>query len=230
MTTILADSDDFHMDEQQTLPITVFAKRQSDDSPIDFTNATIKWVATKDGSQLTSKDTATMTIMVGPQTASLIQQIDAADPQPGDYVVKVTKVAGFGADGWGRPIADFAPGNYVNIADSAGHQEVNVIARIDPVGMILTMTNPLANTYATNNAAQVAAFVTYFSFTLLAGDTILPATKTYGTEIVYDHIAIASWTSMMSPGNIYAIPASLTVLRGKLYVNPIPDMTGGTGP
>jgi hypothetical protein len=208
---------DFTMDEQSTLPIvvtTVF----SDGTLRDITGGTVVWKAFMNGVEQVKKDTATMMIMLTPATATTVYSTaDAAQK-----VMIVDQVAGFGVDDWGRPIADLAVGDIINILDpSTMYMETNYIADINST--TLTFVNPLAHAYT--SAATVTKAISSFEFTLLPGDTILPATKTYGTPIIYQHMAQISFPSELGPGNIYQEPTTVVGVRGRMFINPILDMS-----
>jgi hypothetical protein len=214
MTTItLAENKDIYMDEQQTVNVIVNALKE-DGTLRDITGANVAWVASFNGVQKIRKDTDTMTVMLAPQTA--VELTDTA--LAGTYVVPVYAVDGFGYDAYGRPIEAFAAGDIVTMTALA-YNEYNVIASVDADAETITMVNPLLNTY--NAADDVAKIISQFTFQILPGETILPATKSYGTKIVWQHMAQATFPSPLSPENIYKAPTTIVPIRGKMFIDPI---------
>jgi hypothetical protein len=205
------------MDEQSSMNVTVYA---TDKKGVlkDLTGASITWVASFNGVQQVKKDIATMTIMLAPAaTASLTSEAAA-----GADTIDLDKVASFGRDAWGRPIADFAAGDFITVTDGT-NSDLMTIESIDLSGFSLTFTSGLGSTYQA--AATATEIIPSFSFSLLVGDTILPATKSYGTAIIWQHMALASWPAAMSPGNIYQAATDMVAIRGRMFIMPILDMS-----
>lgn len=218
VTVLTRDNPDINMDEQSSQFVAVLATNL-DGTPMDLTGATVTWVASFNGVQQTKKDTSTMLAML--DTAPSTTVADAVTLP--SNALTVAKISGFSPrpnDGW--PTKDFAVGDVVNIIDTGG-MEANTIADIDPVNSILTMVNPL--TFAYTTSATVTKIITMFMFDLLPGDTILPATKAYGTQIIWQHMALATYPGSMSPENIRALPTTLVPIRGRVFINPILDMS-----
>jgi hypothetical protein len=181
---------------------------------MDLTNSSVTWVADYHDVQQIKKDVPTMTVMLDPVPSSTVVQTAAAKQDN----IKVAKVADF-SDAWGRPVADFAAGDIVNITDTAGHSEVNSIASIRDT--TLTMANPLSNSYTVGNTGTAAKIITSFTFSLLPGDTMLPTTKTYGTPILYDHMTQVTYPAGLSPGDIYQQPTTFVPMRGRIFISPV---------
>ena len=218
VTVLTRDNPDINMDEQSSQFVQV-STTNPDGTPMDLTGATVTWVASFNGVQQIKKDTGTMLVML--DTAPSTTVADAVTLP--SNVLTAAQVGGFSPrpnDGW--PTKDFAVGDIVNIVDSGG-MESNTIADIDPEYYTLTMVNPLANAYTTS--ATVTKIITMFMFDLLPGDTILPATKSYGTSIIYQHMALATYPGVMSPENIRAIPETLVPIKGRMFISPILDMS-----
>ena len=211
---------DIYMDEQSSMNVTVITVYPSGVLR-DITGAKITWIATFNGQQQVKKDTPTMMVMLSPVPTSDV----ASNANAGQKAVVVDQVAGFGGDPWGRPIPDFAPYDIVNIVDEDGHAETNKIATIDAETDTLTMFNALSGDFTTAHTSSVTRIISSFTFQLLPGDTILPATKVYGTPILWNHLALAVWPSTLSPGNIYQAPTTIVAIRGRMFINPISDMS-----
>jgi hypothetical protein len=217
ITVLTRDNPDINMDEQSSPFIQVIATNP-DGTPMDLTGSVVTWVASLNGVQQIKKDTLTMQAML--DTAPSTTVADAVTLP--SSVLTVAQVSGFPPrpnDGW--PTKDFAAGDIVNIVDGE-MMEVNTIADVGP-GLTLTMVNPLANAYTTS--ATVTKIITMFMFDLLPGDTILPATKSYGTPIIYQHMAQAVYPGVMSPENIRAIAATFVPIKGRMFISPILDMS-----
>ena len=209
------------MDEQSSANVNV-TTIHPDGTLRDITGGAVTWKAAFNGAEQIKKDTQTMQVMLAPQTLSLVNATAAV----GQNDVVMVAVGGFGVrpnDGW--KIADFAAGDIVNITDIMGNAESNVIESVDAETETLTMANPLASTYTVENTATVAKIVSLFNFQLLPGDTILPATKTYGTQIIWDHMAQIVFPSAMSPENIYSVSTTIVAIRGRMFISPILDMS-----
>ena len=204
-------NSDITMDEQSSMAFRV-TTTNPDGTPMDLTNGTVTWVADFNNNQQIKKDMPTLTVMLDAVPATTVASTAAA----GSYVITVAQISGF-SDPWGRPVANFAAGMIVNIVSVGGNSEVNTIASIN--NMQLTMSNPLVYTYSNGDA--VAEIITSFTFQLLPGDTILPATKSYGTDIIYYHMAQVTYPAGLSPGNIYSVPTTEIVLRGRMFINPV---------
>jgi hypothetical protein len=217
ITILNRTNSDITMDEQSSMSFWVDTT-YPDGTALDLTGATVTWVAAINGVQQIKKDTPTMLVMLNPVPTTTLSSGALA----GQNNIVLTKVAGFGADSWGRPIPSFAAGDTVNITDSAGG-EVNIIASIN--GNILTMVNSLSNAYTTANGAAATMAITSFTFSLLPGDTILPVTKSYGTPIIYEHMAQVNYPVGLSPSDIYQQPTTIVPLRGRIFINPILDMS-----
>lgn len=212
---------DITIDEQSSATVMV-TTIHPDGTLRDITGGVVTWKAAFNGVETIKKDSGTMQVMSAPQTISFVN----ANANAGQKDVVMVAVSGFGYrpnDGW--PIADFAPGDIVNIADIVGHSETNVIDSIDTGTKTLTMVNPLANTYDSTDTSTVAKIVSLFSFQLLPGDTILPATKTYGTPIIWDHMAQIVFPASMSPENMWSVPTTIVAVRGRMFISPILDMS-----
>ncbi len=212
---ISSDNPDIHMDEQSSMNVTVYA---TDTKGVlkDLTGASIIWVASFNGVQQVKKDIATMTIQLAPAaTANL-----TAEAHVGASTIVLDKVASFGRDAWGRPIADFAAGDFITVTDGT-NSDLMTIQSIEGYSLIFTGT--LGSDYQA--AATATEIIPSFSFPLLPGDTILPATKSYGTPIIWQHMALASWPAAMSPGNIYQAATDMVAIRGRMFILPILDMS-----
>jgi hypothetical protein len=212
---------DIHMDEQASLNVFVNTVMPDGVTPRDITGGSVTWKASFNGISQIKKDTSTMLVMLDTAPSSLVT-VTANAGQPS---IKVAQVSGFAPrpnDGW-RTL-DFAPGDIVNITSASG-SEVNQIATINPGTFTITMVTPLQNQYTTANGAAVTKIISMFMFSLLPGDTILPATKSYGTPILWDHMAQVTFPSPMLPSNIYQEPATLVAVRGRIFINPILDMS-----
>jgi len=223
MTSVVLDSEngDIFIDEQTSLRVTVNTIFP-DGTPRDITEAEIVWVASLNGEQKMRKDTDTMQIMLAPQTATVITENASA----GDTVINVAKTSNFGGDPWGRPIANFAVGDYVVLADAFGASPLNEQAIVTHVtDLTVTLASPISFNYPATDSPTFSKIVSQFSFIILPGDTILPGNKVLGTKIVYDHYGYAVYPTGMSPENIDAIPMSVTVVRGDMFIDPIPDMS-----
>jgi hypothetical protein len=210
-------SDDMMIDEESSVTITV-RPVYADGSPVNLTNASITWVADFNGEEKIRKDTAMMTIMVGPQLATT----SAASAAAGQKNITFTKVAAFGADDYSRPITDLVVGDIITIINSSSQEEYLTIAAIDPDTKIVTMTTNLIYTH--DNGSVIKRIISEFTFSLLPGDTTLPMTKTYGTPMIWHHMAQAVFPAGLSPGNIYQESNTMVVLRGDLFIDPILDM------
>lgn len=218
--------NDITINEQATATITVYPT-YADGTAVNLTNAgpgtqgSITWVAynpsNQDAAQI-KKDTLTMTIMIGPQLATTSSSSAVAAQK----VVHFTKIETFGADSWGRPIPDLAPGDIVVITNEAGVGEFCEVATINVGSKAVTMVNNLSYGHESGNV--ITRTIPWFSFTLLEGDTILPATKVYGTPIIWQHMAVAKFPEGLSPENIYQEPTTLVLLRGRLFIDPILEM------
>ena len=217
------DKVDLTLDEQTSWIITVTPTQFGGTVPYDLTGASsVVWVATDNsGTRQIKKDTATMTVALAPASNTYATAAVAA----GQKEVAVAQVAGFGMDEFGQIQPDLVAGLNVNITDSMGQSETNTIASVDSNTLTLTMVNNLVNTYSSEYPAMVATIIPSFSFPLLPGDTVLPATKVYGTQIIWDHLAIVTFPASMSPGNIYAIPTTIVAVRGRMFIRPIMDMS-----
>ena len=211
ITLLTRNSPDITMDEQTSVAARVMATNP-DGSPLDLTNGTVTWVADFHDVQQIKKDLPTMTVMLDPVPSSALTTIAAANQNN----VKVAQVSGF-SDAWGRTVPNFAAGDIVNITDTAGDSEVNTIDSIN--NLTITLVNPLSNTYTA--AATITNIIQSFTFSLLPGDTMLPTTKTYGTPIIYQHMAIVTYPAGLSPGDIYQQPTTFVVLRGRIFISPI---------
>ena len=222
---------DFTIDEQSSVNITVYPK-YADGTGMDLANVgpgktgSITWVASYNGAQQIKKDTPTMTIMVGPQlTDSSAAPTVAAAPRPinsaGQNRVKFSAVTGFGADGWGRPINDITVGDSIILINDSGSEEYCTVNSINAT--VVTMVGNLVNTYETG--ISINRIANYFTFSLLPGDTILPPTKAYGTPIIWQHMAQATFPAGLSPQDIYQQPTTTVLMRGRLFINPILDMS-----
>ena len=211
-------TEDLFIDEQESANITVYPT-YADGSAVNLTNASIKWVASFNGIQQIKKDTAQMTIMVGSQLATT----SADSASSGQRVVEFTATDDFGADGYGRAITDLVAGDVVTITNDAGHEEYCTVASIDAVTKEVTMVGNLIYSYESGNA--IKRIIPEFEFGLLPGDTTLPVTKTYGTPIIWDHMAQAVFPAGLSPGNIYQVGTTLVVLRGRMFISPILDIS-----
>ena len=214
-TIIIAENTDIYMDEQTSLNVVVNTAN-SDGTPRDITGGTVTWKAFANGVETIKKDTPTMLVMLAPVTSTLV----TSTTNSGQNAIILDKVAGFGADSWGRPIANFAIGDTVTIS-TGSISEYNTIAGIDT--NTLTMVNPLSNRYLTGDI--VSKIISQFSFQLLPGDTILPVTKSYGTPIIWEHLAIVTFPVGLSPANIYQQSTSVVGVRGRMFILPIPDMS-----
>jgi hypothetical protein len=207
---------DIYIDEQTTLEVNVDTI-YPDGSPRDITGGSVTWVASFNGIQQIKKDTDSETVLLAPQTSTYM----TSQSLIGQSVLNVNQVSLFGSDPTGRPIANFAAGNIITIVGPTT-SEYNVIRAIDFVHKQITTVSPLINTYPMSTT--VAAIISQFSFTLLPGDTILPATKSYGTQMVWSHMAVIKFTSQVGPENVYAVPTTVVGVRGKMFINPILDM------
>ena len=215
--TLDINDGDIFMDEQTTIRVNVNTLFP-DGTPRDITDADIIWVATFNGEQKIRKDMATMDVMLAPQTLTTISTTVSA----GHTSVTVANVSGFGRDGWGRPIADFAVGDYVTLTDSsAGAAELAQIQLINTD--TLTLVSPTANSYS--EGSSLAKIISQFSFMLLPGDTMLPGNKVLGAKAVYDHYGQAVYPTSISPQNINSVPITVTAVRGNIFIDPIPDMS-----
>ena len=214
---ITIEDSDIYMDEQSSLNVTVIATHP-DGSLRDLTGANVVWVAAFNGAQQLKKDIDGMTVMLAPITTTTL----ADEAIAGQKEVYLNQVAGFGKDPWARPIADFAAGDTITLVNGTAQTEYCTIDTIDSVNMILTMVEDLVYSY--NPGDVITKIISSFSFQLLAGDTILPATKTYGTPIIWKHMARATWPSSLSPGNIYQEATAAVVIRGRMFITPILDM------
>jgi hypothetical protein len=209
---------DIEMDEQSTADVTV-SPINNDGTAIDLTSASeITWVASFNGVQQVKKDLAQMTVMLSAQT-STYPTTEAAAAQKN---VICNKVEAFGLDGYRRPISDFAVGDTVVLTNINNQREFCVIDSIN--SKTLTMVDNLTYTYPITTST-VKKIITSFEFQLLAGDTILPATKSYGTKIIWEHMAQAVFPAGLSPGNIYQEDTTLILIRGRMFVEPILDIT-----
>ena len=211
---------DIFMDEQASLSVTINTVFP-DGTPRDITNGTVTWKASFNGVEKIKKDTSTMLVMLDTAPSTVI----TATAHAAQHDIVVQQVAGFDSrpnDGW--PTLDFAVGDTVNITAING-REVNTIQAINPDTLTITMVNPLANTYTVANSGNVAKTITNFWFTLLPGNTILPATKSYGTPILWDHMATVSFEGQMSPENIFSRSTTFVAVRGRMFINPILDMS-----
>jgi len=218
--TVLVPDTDIYMDEQSSRKVTVNVV-YPDGTPRDITGGAVNWVASFNGVQQIKKDTPTMTVMLSPTPSTAF----SADVSGDQKNVAVVKVKGFGYDDWGRAIPDFAPGDIVNIADNASHAETNTVATIDTGTNTLTMVNDLVNSYATGDSPTVTKIISSFVFYLLPGDTSLPATKSYGTKIIWNHMAQVTFPAPLSPGNIYQANTTVVAVRGRIFIDPILDMS-----
>ena len=219
--TLDVNNGDIFIDEQTALRVTVNTIF-SDGTPRDITDASVVWVATCNGEQKGRKDTATMQIMLAPQTLTTIRQ----DVGAGDTVINVAKVATFGVDGFFRPIADFIVGDYVVLTDPVTTlTELAQIKEIDANALTVTLESPTEYAYVSTNGATFMKIISQFSFILLPGDTILPANKVLGTKMVWEHLAMVTYQTTLSPQNIDAIPISVVAVRGDMFIDPIPDMS-----
>jgi len=211
-------ASDMAIDEQSSANITVFPKH-SDGSPIILTNCSITWKASFNGEEKIKKDTAIMTIMIGPQLSTT----SAASAAAGQKLVKFTNIDGFGADGYGRVINDLTAGDIVTIINNASQEEYCTVASIDATTKYVTMESNLIYIHQSGNV--IKRIVSDFRFGLLPGDTILPPTKVYGTPFVWQHMALATFPAGLSPGNIYQEATTMVLMRGRLFINPIIDMS-----
>jgi hypothetical protein len=202
---------DIEMPEQTSKNVTIITE-------IDLTGSDVVWVASFNGVQKIKKDTGTMLIMIdtAPSTtvangvsggASTIQLVQVTDfpPRPND----------------GKPTADFAPGDNVTITAAGSHEETNVIQSID--GTTITLATPLK--YAYSEGDTFVRWITSFTFQLLPGDTMLPGTKTYGTPIIWQHMALVTYPGNMSPENMKSAPTALVPIMGRMFISPILDMS-----
>ena len=212
----LTDNSDIYMDEQTTMNVTVIVT-YDDGSLRDITGSSVTWVASFNGEQQAKKDTATMTIMLAPAAGCTV----VSKVTDGDTSITVDRVAGFGSDVWGRPIPDFAVGGIVTITDGTNEEQA-MILRINPISSTLTMADPIINSYQAG--ATLTSIISSFVFQLLPGNTILPPTKTYGTDIIWQHMAMISWPAYMSPGNIYQEATQIVGIRGRMFISPILSM------
>jgi hypothetical protein len=206
-----ATSIDIEMPEQTSKTITV-------NTEIDLTGSNVVWVASFNGMAPIKKDTETMMAMLDTAPSTTVY---SGGVSAGATTIHVTKVAGFDPrPNDGKPTLDFAAGDQVNIIAANGtHQESNVIQSVNPTTKIITLATPLAYSYIAGDT--FVKWITSFTFSLLPGDTILPVTKTYGTAIIGNHMAMAIYQVGLSPGNIYAKDTSLLVVRGRIFLWPI---------
>ena len=214
---LTAENTDIWMDEQTSMQVTVNTVLEDGVTPRDITGGTVTWKAFLNGVEKIKMDTPTMLIMLAPITETTLTGTATA----GTSAVTLTKVAGFGADSWGRPIADFAVGDIVILTSAGGLLEYATITQIN--GTTLSLTSPLTNSYAAADTCQ--KIISQFTFQLLPGHTILPVTKSYGTPIIYDHMALVTFPAGLSPGDIYQQPTSVVAVRGRIFIKPIFDMS-----
>ena len=212
ITILNRNNPDITMDEQTSASYRVITTNP-DGSPLDLTNGTVTWVADYHDVQQIKKDVPTMTVMLDPVPSSALTTLASA----GQNNIKVAQVSGF-SDAWGRTVPNFAAGDIVNIT-STGGSEVNTIDSVN--NLTITLVNPLSNTYTVANSATITNIIQSFTFSLLPGDTMLPTTKTYGTPIIYQHMAIVSYPAGLSPSDIYQQPTTFVVLRGRIFISPI---------
>ena len=219
VTTLIQQGEkcDINIDEQASRLVRVICTND-DGSLMDITDGTVNWVASFNGLQQIKKDTATMMVMLDPQTSTTLSEAASAAQK----VLTVDAVKAFGADGWGRPIADLAVGDILTLTNASTF-EYGTIASIDATAKTITLVNNLTNSYSQNDV--VAKIVSSFTFELLPGDTILPATKAYGTAIIWQHMALVTFAGAMSPENINAVSTTVVGIRGRMFILPILDMS-----
>ena len=210
-------TDDMMIDEESSVVVTV-RPVYADGSPVNLTNASVTWVADFNGEEKIKKDTGIMTCMVGPQLATT----SAASAAAGQKNITFTKVDTFGADSIRRVITDLIVGDIITIINSSSQEEYLTIEAIDSATKIVTMTTNLLYTHG--NGSVIKRIIKEFAFSLLPGDTTLPLTKTYGTPMIWHHMAQAVFPAGLSFGNIYQEPTTMVVLRGDLFIDPILDM------
>ena len=216
-STLTAVNTDIWMDEQTSMQVTVNTVLEDGVTPRDITGGTVTWKAFLNGVEMIKKDTPTMLVMLAPITETTLTGTATA----GTTSITLTKVAGFGSDAWGRPIADFAKGDIVILTSAGGLLEYATITQI--VGTTLTLATPIVNSYAAADTCQ--KIISQFTFQLLPGDTILPVTKSYGTPIIWEHLAMITFPSGLGPANIYQQPTSVLGVRGRMFIKPILDMS-----
>jgi hypothetical protein len=204
------------MAEQTSLTVNV-NPTNPDGTPMDLTGGTVIWKAFANGTEMIKKDTPTMLVMLAPITATTLTAAASA----GQNNVHLTQVTGFGLDSWGRPILPFTAGDVVTLTNVSGASEYATISQVS--GLELIMTAPLQNSYAIADACQM--IISQFTFQLLPGDTILPSTKSYGTQIVWDHMAVVEFPVGLGPQDIYQVPTTLLAIRGRMFILPIEDMS-----
>jgi hypothetical protein len=219
-------STDLTIDEQSSVDITVYPT-YSDGSPVNLTNATITWVASFNGIQQVKKDTDQMTIMIGPAMAQYtggvyVYPTVAATANPDQPVIRFSRISGFGSDAYRRVVTDLIVGNIVSIVNNAGQEEYCTVKSINETTLDITMTSDLVYIHQSGNI--IKRIIPQFIFRLLPGDTILPVTKIYGSPLIWEHMAQATFPEGLSPGNIYQEPTTLVLLRGRLYIYPILDI------
>lgn len=208
-------TSDITIDEGSSVTVTVRPVYE-DGTKINLTNAAITWVADINGEEKIRKDTAQMTLMVGPQLATTSNGSAAS----GQKNITFTKVAAFGTDGYSRQITDLIPGDVITIINDASQEEYCTVASIN--GYVVTMEDVLNYTHESGNV--IKRIISEFTFSLLPGDTTLPITKTYGTKMIWQHMAQAVFPAGLSPGNIYQVANTVVLLRGSLFIDPILPM------
>jgi hypothetical protein len=211
------EDTDIIIDEQSTLVVR-FSVLNPDGSYRDLSSGSVTWVASFGGEQKIKKTTATMLVSLGLRT----QTDTCAGPQIGATSFTVTKVEGFGGN-----YQDFSAGDWIQIANKQGtNNEIVQLESVDTVTKTLHLVTPLTKSYSacpnqSVTGAWVNRLVTNFEFTLLPGDTILPPTKSYGTPVVWEHMAKVEWAAPLTPGNPNKEPTTMVAGRGKLYIIPV---------
>lgn len=220
MTTCTTDLIDIWIDEQTSLAITINTLTPVGE-PRDLTGASnITWVAAFMGKQKVKKDLKTMLLMLSPQSTTYFTSgITANTLGP----ATLNQITGFGNDAYGRPKSSISVGDTLRLTSVNGPTELAKIATLNPNTKVVTFTDPVANTYGTGATNPVTKAISSFEFSLLPGDTILPATKSYRTPVIWEHMALATWPSAFSPGNINQEPTTVVVARGRMFIIPILD-------
>lgn len=218
----LAEEQDIWLDEQTSLTVTMRVSTPEGVS-LDLTEASVTWVATFNGVQQIKKTTGNMLVALSAQLETAVAAVTCA----GATEVIVSKVEDFPADAYGRVVADLAAGDNIKLTNDYAEYEYRTITAVDKNTKCITLETALdyiySPPYADMTSGTIKRGISSFQFELLPGDTILPATKSYGTPIIWQHMALIAWESSLSPGNIYQAPTTLVGARGRMFISPILD-------